>query len=194
VYYFKYIYHRENLTTIAMVVLLLVAMVCIPVSVPVSKRIGKRLTYQIGLGFFALACLVLYFAGHLLGPGFFFAMMSVAGIGLGFTFVAPWAMVPDTIEWDAAKSGERREGVYYGMWTFVTQCGQALSIGLPGLLLSASGYIAEAEQGPRSIAAIRLLLGPLPAALFIAGIALLSAYPITEKVYNELMRDGKVSG
>nr|WP_052297632.1 MFS transporter [Leadbettera azotonutricia] len=42
VYYTKYIYRREDITTPAMIVLLLVAMVFIPVSVLVSKKIGKR--------------------------------------------------------------------------------------------------------------------------------------------------------
>lgn len=186
-YYFTYVYRREEMTTVAMIVLLLVAMCCIPLSVPVSKRIGKRLTYQIGLAFIGASCVVLYFLGPAFGYRFFFAMMVPAGIGLGLTYVAPWAMVPDTIEWDAVHTGNRKEGAYYGMWTFFTQCGQALSIGLSGLLLGKSGYIAHAVQSESSLRAIRLLVGPIPAVVFAAGVAALGLYPITEKVYNEMM-------
>ena len=193
IYYFKYIFHAENMTTVAMVILLVIAMGFIPVSVPLSKKIGKRLTYQIGLGCIAVTCLVLYLFGHLFGLPFFFGMMSLAGIGLGLTYVAPWAMVPDTIEWDAVKTGERKEGAYYGMWTFISKSGQALSIGLSGLVLNLSGYIADASQTPRVLGAIRLLIGPLPAFVFTAAIALLAAYPITEKVYNELIAARKIS-
>lgn len=189
VYYFKYVFNAEAQTTIALVVLLLVAMCCIPLSVPVSKKIGKRLTYQIGLGLLATVCLAIFFLGHILGLAFVVAMMVVGGIGLGLAYVAPWAMVPDTVEWDAVKTGNRKEGAYYGMWTFIAQCGQALSVGLSGVILSASGYVAEVAQTKESIGAIRLIIGPIPAVIFIGGIVLLAAYPITEKVYNELMKE-----
>jgi len=191
VYYFKYLYGAEGMTTIAMVILLLVAMACIPVSVPVSKRFGKRLTYQAGFGVLAAVCVILYFFGHVLGIQFFFVMMFFGGIGLGLAYVAPWAMVPDTIEWDAIRSGNRKEGAYYGMWTFVSKTGQALSIGLSGFILSSSGYVADAVQNEGAKSAIRLLLGPFPAIVFLGGIVLLDFYPITEKKYNEMLEGRK---
>ncbi len=191
VYYFKYLYNAEGMTTIAMVILLVVAMICIPISVPVSKRFGKRLTYQAGFGILAAVCIILYLFGHILGIKFFFVMMFFGGLGLGLTYVAPWAMVPDTIEWDALRSGNRKEGAYYGMWTFVSKSGQALSIGLSGLILSSSGYVADAIQSATAKSAIRLLLGPFPAIVFLAGLALLATYPITEKKYNEMLESRK---
>lgn len=191
VYYFKYIFHKESWTTYSMVALLVIAMACIPLSVPVSKKIGKRLTYQVGLGIIAIACLVLYFLGHVLGIWFFLGMMVFAGAGLGLTYVAPWAMVPDVVEWDAIKTGVRKEGSYYGMWTFMAKCGQAISIGLMGLVLSLSGYVPDAEQGQKALAGIRLLLGPVPAFVFVLAVILLSRYPITEKVYNEMIEKSK---
>jgi glycoside/pentoside/hexuronide:cation symporter, GPH family len=191
VYYFKYIYHAEAKTTGAMVILLCIAMAVIPLSIPLSKKIGKKATYQAGFSLLSLTCFVLYFAGHRLGINFFYIMMGLAGVGLGLAYVAPWAMVPDTIEWDAVKTGNRKEGSYYGMWTFISKLGQALSIATSGFILGRSGYIADAEQTATAIGAIRLLLGPIPGIVFLAAIAVLCAYPITEKVYNELMSGGR---
>lgn len=188
VYYFKYVFDAESRTMIAMIILLVVAMVCVPIAVPISKRIGKRLTYQIGLGIIAFACLVIGLAGDRFGLGFVYAMMLFAGSGLGLTFVAPWSMVPDTVEWDAARTGKRNEGAYYGMWTFFSKCGQALSIGLSGLILGMSGYVADAVQTPATLFAIKCLIGPMPAIVFVVGIVILSRYPITEKSYNEMMK------
>ena len=48
------------------------------------------------------------------------------------------------------------------MWTFMAKCGQAISIGLMGLILSLSGYVPDAEQGQKALAGIRILLGPIP--------------------------------
>ncbi len=187
VYYFKYVFRQEAMTTVAMVALLFVAILTIPVSIPVSKKIGKRGAYQIGFGVLAASCLAIFVAGHAMGMVFVFIMMGIAGIGLGFSFVAPWAMVPDTIEWDAHHTGSRKEGAYYGMWTFISKLGQALSIGLSGLILSKSGYVADAIQSASSLFAIRILVGLLPAIIFAAGVFMMASYPITEKVYREIL-------
>lgn len=187
VYYTKYIYRNEDLTTPAMVLLLITAMICIPISVLVSKRIGKKRTYQICFAVLGSACMAIFALGHVLGENFFLVMMVYAGIGIGFGYVAPWAMVPDTIEYDAIRSGKRKEGAYYGMWTLFSKGGQALSIVVSGLVLSAGGYAAEAIQSASSQMAIRLLIGPLPLVMFIAAIVLINKYPLDEKTYNEMM-------
>jgi len=187
VYYFKYVFEKESMTTIAMIALLFVAIITIPISIPVSKKIGKRAAYQIGFAVLALACLAIFVWGHGFGMTFVFVMMGIAGVGLGFSFVAPWAMVPDTIEWDAHHTGNRKEGAYYGMWTFISKLGQALSIGFSGLILSRSGYVADAVQSAASILAIRVLVGLLPSIVFAAGVAMMASYPITEKVYREIL-------
>jgi glycoside/pentoside/hexuronide:cation symporter, GPH family len=192
VYYLKYVYRAESMTTFALVILLAIAMGVIPASVPLARRLGKRLTYQIGLAVLALSCLAVFFLGEALGLTFFLATMSVTGIGLGLTFVAPWSMLPDAVEWDAVTTGNRKEGSYYGMWTFVTQCGQALSIGIMGYSLGLAGYVPDVAQTAQSLACIKLFIGPIPAIVFASGVALLSRYPITEKAYGELL--GKNEG
>lgn len=187
VYYFKYIYRQEAMATLAMVILLVVAMVSIPVSVLVAKRIGKKRTYQISLFMLASAATVLFFLGHRLGIRFFFGMMFYAGIGLGFGYVPPFAMVPDTVEYDALRTGNRKEGAFYGMWTFASKVGQALSIFLSGAILSFGGYVADAIQGPAAKLAIRLLIGPIPAVALVGALVLIQFYPLDEAAYNEIV-------
>ncbi len=189
VYYTKYIYMDEGLTTLAMVLLLVVAMVCIPVSVLVSKKVGKKLTYQISFAVIASACAAIYALGHVLGPNFFLAMMVYAGIGIGFGYVAPWAMVPDTIEYDAIHTGKRKEGAFYGMWTFTSKSGQALAIFLSGVVLQWGGYAAGAVQSESAKNAIRLLVGPIPVVVLIVAIVLIQFYPLDEKAYTALMAE-----
>jgi GPH family glycoside/pentoside/hexuronide:cation symporter len=73
------------------------------------------------------------------------------------------------------------------MWTFVSKSGQALSIFLSGLILSWGGYVADTIQTAETQFAIRLIIGPLPAAVLIAGLILVQFFPIDEKMYNEMM-------
>ncbi len=194
-YYFKYLYKNEAMTTLAMVLLLLTAMVCIPISVMVSKRIGKKRTYQFSLSILAISCLAIFFLGHILGINFFLAMMFFAGIGIGFGYVAPFAMVPDTVEVDALTTGKRKEGAFYGMWTFTSKVGTSLAIALTGVILSLAKYVAPNPANlsplqPESTAfAIRMLIGPVPAVIFIAAIVLIQFYKLNEKEYAAILAE-----
>nr|WP_245535087.1 MFS transporter [Leadbettera azotonutricia] len=129
----------------------------------------------------------IFFLGESLGVNFFLGIMVFAGIGVGFSYVAPFAMVPDVVEYDAAKTGQRKEGAYYGMWTFISKLGTAFSVFLAGLILSFGGYIADAIQGERALTAIRVIIGPLPAFIFVIAIVLMQFYPLDEEAYKKLM-------
>ena len=194
-YYFKYLYRNEAMTTLAMVLLLVTAMVCIPISVIVSKHIGKKRTYQFSLSILAISCLAIFFLGHILGMNFFLAMMLFAGIGIGFGYVAPFAMVPDTVEVDALKTGKRKEGAFYGMWTFTSKVGTSLAIALTGVILSLAKYVAPNStnlsplQPESTTLAIRMLIGPVPAVIFIAAIVLIQFYKLNEKEYAAILAE-----
>ncbi|MDR0760737.1 MAG: glycoside-pentoside-hexuronide (GPH):cation symporter [Treponema sp.] len=186
-YYTEYIYRRPDITPLVMMILLVTAMVFIPISVVVSKKIGKKRTYQICFLILSSACMVIFFLGQALGPVFFLIFMIYAGIGVGFGYVAPFAMVPDTIEYDAVKSGERKEGAYYGMWTFISKLGTSLSVFVSGLILSAGGYAANQVQSERAIRAIKFIIGPIPALILLGALILINGYTLDEKTYKKLL-------
>jgi GPH family glycoside/pentoside/hexuronide:cation symporter len=180
-YYTENVLNRGDITTIAMILLLVTAMVFIPVSVLVSKKIGKRRTYQICFVVIASACGIIYTLGHRMPVEFFFGVMVYAGIGVGFSYVAPFAMVPDAIEYMAAKTGKRYEGSYYGMWTFISKLGTALALFVSGQVLELGGYVSQAGEGsvvqpPSVFGAIRNLIGPIPMVVLIAAIVVMQFY------------------
>lgn len=187
IYYFKYILSDESKTTPALLMLLVTTMVFIPVSVVLAKKVGKKLVYGAGMIIIAAVCMVLFFLGHTLGVNFTFGMMLVMGVGFGFTYAMPYAIVPDTIEYDYLLTGERREGAFYGIWTWALKIGQALAVFVMGWILSISGYVAEAVQTETAQLGIRLFLGPIPAFIFVAGAVVLYFYPINEEKYKEIL-------
>jgi len=189
-YYFTYIYGNEGLQTLALGILLVVAMVFIPVSVVVSRRIGKKLAFQICLFILGTSSLALFFLGHVFGPNFFLGMMVYSGIGVGFGYVAPYAMVPDTIEVDAVRSGKRNEGAFYGIWLFTSKIGQALAWLATGLVLALGHYVANIAQAGTAKLAIRFLVGPLPALFLFGALVLIQFYPLDEKTYASILAKG----
>ncbi len=192
-YYFGNIYGDEGGFQIALPILLLSSIIFIPIWVKISERLGKKRCYNIGMLIFAASVIAFFFFGHILGMRFAFVVMFVAGIGFATQYVMPYAMVPDVVEYDYAETGNRREGVFYGMWTFVSKSGQALGIALTGWVLAAFGYqeptaaIPQPVQTDLARLGIRMLTGPIPALFFIAGVIVLSFYPITRARYDEIM-------
>ncbi|MFP4567052.1 MAG: MFS transporter [Spirochaetaceae bacterium] len=192
-YYFRYIYGSEAAFQIALPILLGAAILAIPVWVRISRRIGKKQSYNIGMGIFAVGVLVFFFFGHLAGVRFSYILMFVGGLGFATNYVMPWSIVPDVVEYDYAERGVRREGVFYGMWTFSSKIGQAIGIGLSGWMLSVFGYqesvggIPAETQSEAAMFGIRLLTGPVPALFFVTGIIVLSFFPITTRRYEEIM-------
>jgi glycoside/pentoside/hexuronide:cation symporter, GPH family len=187
IYYFKYVHRNESVTTIAMLILLLTAMVFIPPSIYLAKRIGKKATYGLGMAILSLSIMILFFLGHRLGLQFSLATMFLCGIGMGFLYALPYAIVPDAVEYDYLLTGSRAEGAFYGIWTFGIKIGQALALGITGAVLSFVGYIPDVVQSEASLFGIRLLMGPISATIFIIAIAVLYFYPINEQRYNEIL-------
>jgi glycoside/pentoside/hexuronide:cation symporter, GPH family len=188
VYYFKYIYQDEAMTTVAMLLLLGVAMICVPISVLVAKRLGKKRTYQLALAILTISCLAMFFFAHILGMAFTFVVMVFAGVGIGFGYVPPFAMLPDVVEVDAIQTKNRKEGAYYGMWTFFSKIGVALAAALAGAFLSLASFVPNiVAQTDSALFTIRLLIGPIPAFIFVAGILLIQRYQLDEKTYDAII-------
>jgi Na+/melibiose symporter-like transporter len=73
------------------------------------------------------------------------------------------------------------------MWTFVSKIGIALAPALVGLVLSLSGFTPDAVQTPGTLLAIRVLIGPVPVAIFLAGILIIERYPLDEMTYEGIV-------
>jgi GPH family glycoside/pentoside/hexuronide:cation symporter len=186
IYFYKYILNDEAGVTLAMIALLVVSLLAVPLWVWAARKIGKKLAYICGMTLTLLTVLIMAFFGDRLGAGTL-VLMAVAGIGFSSHYVLPWSMAPDTIEYGFFRSGVRREGIYYSIWTFVIALGGALAGFLIGQGLDLTGYIPNVAQPASSALGIRLLIGPLPAVLILLGNLALFFYPLNQKRYEEMI-------
>ncbi len=91
-----------------------------------SHRLGKRTIYLMGIPFTILAEILLFF----LQPGqitLMYVIAIMAGIGIATAYLVPWSMLPDVVDLDQLKTGERREGIFFAL---VVQL-QKLALPLP---------------------------------------------------------------
>jgi glycoside/pentoside/hexuronide:cation symporter, GPH family len=108
------------------------------------------------------------------------ALVVVVGIGYAGMQMFPLAMLPDAIAADEAASGQRRAGVFTGVWTAAETLGLAVGPGLLGGLLGLAGYISSTgdpvAQGSSAVLAVRLGFSVLPAVLVQASLPILARY------------------
>ncbi len=152
-----------------------------------SRRIGKKGLFYAGIGLWLIVQIGLFF----LQPGqvgFLYFLCIAASFGVATAYVVPWAMLPDVIELDELRTGQRREGVFYAFMTLLQKIGLALGLFFVGAALKWSGFLAEnAVQPPSALLAIRGFMGPFPLCLLICALVLCFFYPITRAVHEEIL-------
>jgi glycoside/pentoside/hexuronide:cation symporter, GPH family len=157
----------------------------------VSERIGKKNIYYLGAGFFVLALMGLFF----LQPGqvvLCFLLAIMAGIGISVGYLVPWSMVPDVVELDELETGQRREGIFYGFFVFLQKMGLALGLFVSGWVLDLSGYVngtiavPDPVQPASALLAMRVIIGPVSAAVVLLSFLAVYFYPITREKHAQM--------
>lgn len=183
------IYQMDMADVQALVMLLLLgtlAIFIIPCS-KVSARIGKARTYALGIAIACAALLAAFLAPYRAQILICFVAF-VAGVGFSSQWVCPHSMMPDVIEYDELATGERREGIYYGMNAMVSKITGALGSAICGWGLQLTGYVENAAQTETALFGIRFLFALLPAVLLLICVPLLMKYPITRESHAEVVR------
>jgi len=166
------------------------AVVSFPLWGAISARIGKRGALTAGLLLLAASVLALVGTAP---PGFIggrlVALTVLAGIGLAAVMLLPWAMLPDVVEFDALANGRRREGLLYALFTFGQKAAGSVGVFANALAATLFGYVqGSAVQSPATVEGIRLMTGPVSAAIFVVAAAWVWTYPITRERHAEAQR------
>ncbi|MCX7821093.1 MAG: MFS transporter [Brevinematales bacterium] len=189
VYYFKYVFKNEGLTTLSFIFLLVPTILSIPLWDKVSKIIGKKWAYFAGMSIIVFSLLINFIFGRFFGAAFFFIILVITGIGFSTGYVLPWAIIPDTIDYDYLNTGTKNEGIYYGAWTFFSKTGQSVANLLIGVILQIAGFLPNVEQSEKVIEAIRFILGPLGILFYLIAMLILFFYPIDRKMHDKILSD-----
>jgi GPH family glycoside/pentoside/hexuronide:cation symporter len=177
----------SQVSFVLLVMLVMIGIFLIPAKI-VSDRINKGPSYALGLFIASLAVITSFFFPHAPTP-LIYVVAAVAGIGFSAQWVFPWSMLPDVIEYDEKMTGERREGIYYGLWAFLTKFTSALGIAVSGWALGLFGYVPNVEQTLHALFGIRLFFAIVPAVVILISLPFLIWYPITRKNHAELVQE-----
>lgn len=186
-YFITYQLLMEEQTSFIMLVLLgTIALFLLPWRM-VAKKMNKGPAYALGLFIASVAIVVAFFLPQ--GPTtWIYAIAFVAGLGFSAQYVFPWSMIPDVIEVDAVQSGERHEGIYFGVNAFLGKITGAIGIAVAGWALDLYGYVPDAVQTARALFGIRFFYAIVPVIAFMIALPLLIWYPITREKHAEMVK------
>ncbi|MDX9939409.1 MAG: MFS transporter [Sphaerochaetaceae bacterium] len=188
IYYAKYNLGNEMLNPVVAAVNIPFILIGIAVTPKIAKRYGKKTTYIILNAIFAVGSLGFYLSGweNLV---VMLAWSCFGSIGMAAPLVLQTSMIADTIEYAELKTGQRSEGLIFSSQTFMVKLASAFTSWITGLLLAATGFIANATQSQSALTGIHLIMSLFPFLACTIAIIPMFFYPLTEKKHGEILRE-----
>jgi GPH family glycoside/pentoside/hexuronide:cation symporter len=186
-YFIIHVVNQENHNELIMASIFVIAMFALPLWTWVSRRLNKRIAYIIGVAFLAAVLLVLVTLTPTTPMYIILILCILAGIGVSAAHVMPWSIIPDAIEYDELKTGERHEGMFYSFISLSQKIASSFAIFMVSQVLGATGYIQNSNQQPTSaVLGIRIVIGPIPAFMLCIGILFAILYPLGRERYTQI--------
>lgn len=156
---------NEGMVAIFSGLVLFSMLISLPLHNWLTTKWGKKWAYSRSMLVLALLFPLLAFVGFLPQASPItqtLILVALIGIALAGQFVFPNAILADVIDFDATKTGLRREAIYYGMQNTLQKFSFAISSLIFGATLSIFGSTIDNPLGIR-------LIGPIAGLATIAG-------------------------
>jgi GPH family glycoside/pentoside/hexuronide:cation symporter len=161
------------------------SMVSIPLWSRLAVRIGKKDCLFVTMLFVAAAFVAL--PAYLWPRWALYPLASAIGAGIAGVQGISMALWPDVIEWDELQTGQRREGSYAAMRSFVLKLALGFGLLVVGGVLTGIGYEGNRSPSPATVTGLRLSFALLPAVCLLAGAVAIRRFPITREVHERAL-------
>jgi GPH family glycoside/pentoside/hexuronide:cation symporter len=187
--YFTHCLGRSGDFEITMALFLLVVVLSLPFWLAVSRRLEKSTAFTVGALWWGIGNLAFFFAEPSWPRWLVICFAPIVAVGYCAADLMPWSMVGDVVDEDDLATGERREGLYNGFFTFLRKLGGALAVGVAGLFLDLSGLPegrdALAPESART--AVRWLASVGTSGLVLLAAWLARGYPLTRARHQQIL-------
>jgi GPH family glycoside/pentoside/hexuronide:cation symporter len=185
IYYFKYVAHDETKFTLYSTLGFL-AFMAGAACTKLFLKLGDRRTLMIVLGTLSAAIFASFFLVDPHSYKLLIALKILAQFILGPTPAILWSMYADSADYGEWKFGRRTTGLVFSALVFSQKVGLALGTGALGWLLAYWGFVANVDQSPSSLMAIRLMFSVIPAIAAFLGVVAIMFYPLTDSKVKEI--------
>jgi GPH family glycoside/pentoside/hexuronide:cation symporter len=178
IFYVKYTLGADaGQTTIILATAFIVAALALyPWRLLIANRFEARTTALCGYAATALAAIPLWFVNTMTG-----AVIASVFIGVAFAgiFLMDNVLISDVIDEDEVKTGQRREGMYFGLNGLVVTLSAAIVAVVFGIVAPAYGYDTRLAVQPDSVAVgFRIFMTGLPVVGCTLAFFALLTYPL----------------
>jgi GPH family glycoside/pentoside/hexuronide:cation symporter len=189
-YYYQYRLGLKESEVVINILLpfFLVLMLSISFWVWISKKVGKKKPAFLGvlsLGILTVVAYPLFPYGELRPP---LIIAVFGGIFAGSILIMD-SILTDVVDYDEWKTGQKREGLYFGFWKMGIKFSQAIGIGLTGFMLDIIGFEQTATtQIPEVGFRLAMIFGPGVGFFFIMGALVFLAFPLTDRKHIAIQK------
>lgn len=177
-HYFTYVIGRPEVFELVMGVFLVAVAGAMPAWLRFSRGRDKASVYRYGcIGWvFGLGCL------FVVQPEWPFAVTLfstvLAGIGYSAADMIPWSMVADVADEDELASGERREGLYVGVFTFTRKIAGATGVAAAFLVLDLAGFRPGERNDEVVVWTLRAMTALVPSVFVVLSAIVAGGYAL----------------
>lgn len=156
----------------------------------VARRLDKRGAMILAGAFLTVGGLMVI-ATPVLGAAYAYLAVFLIGLGYAGVQLLQYSMLADVIAHDSAVSGERRGGVFTGLWNAIENAISALGATVYGLVLGIGGFISSDPATPvaqphGALVAVLVGVSVVPAVIAFTGVLLTLKYDLTADRFTGL--------
>lgn len=190
--FFRYYLERTDLFALtSLIVSLIMLVVGIFMVPPAMKRFGKKKTILFGEIMTIFPLLAVWFLPRTMVVSI--VVLTIVGrFFMAFSGIAFWAAVPDCSDYAEWKYGGEAAGAAASSIAFTNKLAQALGAMVSGVILSYTGYVANAaSQNAMFLQGMLIAKTWVPIAAFLCSIVAMSFYPLTSEKMKQISADLK---
>lgn len=188
-HYFTYVIGRPEDFKWVMAVFLISVVFAMPLWLRFSRGRDKKTVYLYGCIGWAFGLGSLFINQPEWPFGITLMATFFAGAGYAAADMIPWSMVADIADEDEILSGERREGLYVGVFTFLRKLAGAVGVAGAFLALDLAGFQAGEKNSDTVLWVLRGATALVPVLFVLASAWAARNYPLGRLRHQEIIAE-----
>ena len=181
-YLFLDYFGNTQLMSVVMLVQTLGMFVAAPFAGKLTEKFGKKEAGTASLGIGAIIYVLIYVL-KVDNAMVYIVLQFLLNIALGYYSLVNYAYLTDVIDHYQVKSGKRKDGTVYAVYSFVRKLGQALAGAIGGWTLALIGYDSAATVQTAEVknSIFGVTVGVPALCYLISALLIFVVYPLTKK-------------
>ena len=188
VYYVTYYLQRPDLVPNLVPFALVMNLAFAPLWAVIARHTSKRTTWLYANALSAVA-FTLFFFSPSRDPWVAAVLIGLISAGNVAYQVLFWAMLPDTVEYNAWKTGQRHDAKVFGIASFAKQLALGINGALLGWLLIGIGYVPNQPQSEATLWGLKAIMALIPLTGVALSAWLIWGYPLDQATHRRMRED-----